>query len=233
MVAIRNYPGELAHCASLRVEKHITSRPTIAGVETVLGLRERKKIATKLALHEAAMRLSVAHGYDTVTVEAIADAAGVSRRTFSNYFASKEEAMLHGDGMRLYSLLDAVAARPEDESVWTALREGANTVLRDLQRRRPRRDFPDWLTQARVIRSHPALVAEQVATYASFERTLAVEIDRRLPPESRSATHARVLAACFLAAVRVGTQAWLDHNGTAPVWEFIEQALLEGGRAFP
>lgn len=203
-------------------------------METALGLRERKKIATKLALHESAMRLSVEHGYDTVTVEAIADAAGVSRRTFSNYFASKEEAMLHGDSMRLYALLDAVAARPDEESAWTALREGTATVLHELrQRRRDRSDSPDWLTRARVIRSHPALLAEQVATYASFERTLAVEIARRMPEESRSATRVRVVAACFLAALRVGTQAWLDRGDDTSAAEFIDQALVEAGQVFP
>src|ERR1700735_1465362 len=57
------------------------------------GLRERKKLATKQALALAAMKLAVQRGLDNVRVEDIADAANVSRRTFTNYFASKEEAI--------------------------------------------------------------------------------------------------------------------------------------------
>ncbi|WP_197319131.1 TetR/AcrR family transcriptional regulator [Saccharomonospora sp. NB11] len=203
-------------------------------METALGLRERKKIATKTALYEAAMRLSVAHGYDTVTVEAIADSAGVSRRTFSNYFASKEEAMLYGDAMRLHALLDAVAARPEQESPWTALRGAARSALRELQRRRRDRDDNlDWLTCARVIRAHPALLSEQVATFASFERLLAAGIEARLPSDDSSPMRARVIASCFLGALRVGTQSWLDDDSGTPAVTFIDQALVEAGKAFP
>lgn len=62
-------------------------------MDEITGLRERKKAATRLALHESALRLAAEQGPDGVTIEAIADAANVSRRTFSNYFSSKEEAL--------------------------------------------------------------------------------------------------------------------------------------------
>src|SRR5215470_11800140 len=57
------------------------------------GLRERKKLATRQALGMAAMRLAIERGLDNVLVEDIAEAAGVSARTFNNYFASKYEAI--------------------------------------------------------------------------------------------------------------------------------------------
>ncbi|WP_083266626.1 TetR/AcrR family transcriptional regulator [Arthrobacter sp. U41] len=59
-----------------------------------LPLRERKKAETWLALHEAAASLALQHGVDQTTVEAIASSAGVSPRTFFNYFAVKEDAIL-------------------------------------------------------------------------------------------------------------------------------------------
>ena len=54
------------------------------------GLRERKKLATRVALGQGAWRLVMERGYDKVRVEDIAAAAGVSVRTFSNYFANKD-----------------------------------------------------------------------------------------------------------------------------------------------
>ena len=58
------------------------------------GLREQKRIATKRALQVALMRLALERGFDNVTVEEVAQAAGVSPRTFFNYFPSKPAAVL-------------------------------------------------------------------------------------------------------------------------------------------
>jgi len=169
-----------------------------------MPLRERKKFATRMALHEAAVRLAIEHGLDRITVEAIADAASVSRRTFSNYFASKEEALLYGDHARMRQFLDLVHARPAGEPPWTALTRAAERLYRDLGDRDPR-----WVAQSRLLRGHPTLMARQATTFAALERDLAAEVAARLP-EGHAPVRARVLAAAFLSALRVGVQMWLD-----------------------
>jgi AcrR family transcriptional regulator len=58
------------------------------------GLRERKWLATRDALVEAARALSVEHGFSHFTVEQLCEQVGVSRRTFFNYFPTKEDALL-------------------------------------------------------------------------------------------------------------------------------------------
>ncbi|HWS57528.1 MAG TPA: helix-turn-helix domain-containing protein [Actinotalea sp.] len=69
--------------------------PTTASAPAVaLGLRERQKRARRLALIDAAHRLVLEHGLDGVTVEEICVEAGVSTRTFFNYFGSKDDAVL-------------------------------------------------------------------------------------------------------------------------------------------
>lgn len=58
------------------------------------SLRERKKAETWIAIHEAAASLAQQRGLEQATVEVIAEAAGVSPRTFFNYFPTKEDAVL-------------------------------------------------------------------------------------------------------------------------------------------
>ncbi|MFD0854756.1 TetR/AcrR family transcriptional regulator, partial [Actinomadura adrarensis] len=122
-------------------------------MSTPAGLRERKKEATRKALHDAAIRLIMERGLDHVTVEAIADAAGVSRRTFSNYFAGKEEAVLYGDEQRMEQLLAEFEARPASESSWTALREAAHTLYGQIRER-----DREWVAQYRLARKHPSIL---------------------------------------------------------------------------
>jgi AcrR family transcriptional regulator len=95
------------------------------------GLRERKKAATRCALHEAAWGLALELGPERVTVEAFADAPGVSRRTFSNYFGSKEEDLMYGDLQRFQRMVAIVHGRPADETPWTALSATAEEFLQE------------------------------------------------------------------------------------------------------
>ena len=77
-------------CAMIAVVQLFRSCLTVSP----LPLRERKKAETWAALHEAAASLALEHGVDQTTVEAIAASAGVSPRTFFNYFEVKEDAIV-------------------------------------------------------------------------------------------------------------------------------------------
>ena len=68
--------------------------------EVPTGRRERKKLATRQALHQAARQLVAERGLAAVTVEAIAARADVATRTFFNHFSSKEDAVLGMDPAR-------------------------------------------------------------------------------------------------------------------------------------
>ncbi|MCX5070233.1 TetR family transcriptional regulator [Micromonospora lupini] len=190
-------------------------------MDEITGLRERKKAATRLALHESALRLAAEQGPDGVTVEAIADAANVSRRTFSNYFSSKEEALFHGDTVRLRRLLQLVHERPGSETPWTALSRAAEQFTRESSDDRDH----SWLTRRRQLRGHPGLAAHQVAAYTAIERELAADLAHRLSGTA-VALRSRLLTATFLAALRVAIQHWIDHPGH-DLLEIVRTALAE------
>ena len=100
------------------------------------GLRERKKLATRQALGSAAMQLAVERGLDNVLVEDIAAAAGVSPRTFNNYFASKYEAICALALDRAAPDRRGAAGRPAGESLWAAIAQRGARRLRGGQHSR-------------------------------------------------------------------------------------------------
>lgn len=186
-------------------------------MEPTSTLRERKKAATRQSLHETALRLAVARGLDGVTVEDIADEVGVSRRTFSNYFANKEDAVLYADRERMRRLLEVLRDRPADEPAWDALRRGAA----DLYRRRAQRD-PEWVAQLRLLRRHPSLLARQAGDQFTLERDL-VDVLRERGEEDYELS--RLMAATFLGTLRTAGTLWFENAGEVPLPDLLDRLL--------
>lgn len=84
------------------------------------GLRERKKQQTRAAIHRSALELVTDRGLAGVTVEEICAAAGVSPRTFFNYFPSKGNAAL------------GLPATTVPDSARATFLAGAGTLVSDL-----------------------------------------------------------------------------------------------------
>ncbi len=130
-----------------------------------MGLRERKKLATRAALSQAAWSLMVEHGLDAVTPEAIAEAVDVSPRTFRNYFTSREEAILDELVRRAASVTEAIRARPASEPVWDSLVHVLPTVVAGLVGGRR-----DIVVLMGAIKCDPAMQAQHLVTFERGHR---------------------------------------------------------------
>ncbi|GII93986.1 TetR/AcrR family transcriptional regulator [Sinosporangium siamense] len=163
------------------------------------GLREQKKQATRVALREAALRLALQHGPDNVRVDDIAEAAGVSPRTYNNYFSSREQAIVAAvTAERESRVAAALAARPARTRLADALTEAI------LEQYTEPRDHEALL----LITTSPTLREAFLDAAAAVEHPLAAAIDQRLGDTGTPV--ARVLAASVAAAVRVALQQWLQ-----------------------
>ena len=94
-----------------------------------LGLRERKKLETRVRIAKAALGLCERKGFEATTVNEIAAAADVSPRTVFGYYPSKE-AIFFGNSREILDSLDGrLAARAEGETVAEALREWLLSIM--------------------------------------------------------------------------------------------------------
>jgi AcrR family transcriptional regulator len=192
------------------------------------GLRERKKIATREALSSAALRLALEHGPENVRVDDIAEAAGVSTRTYNNYFSSREEAIVAAVAAeRALRVAAALRARPADEPL-------ADAVVEALIEQYGADGEPAGEALV-LITSAPGLRAEFVDSIAAIEQPLADAITARTTGTDELT--ATVLAAAVSAAARVAVRRWLapaqDHRAPsgfvivpeAPLADVLREAL--------
>jgi AcrR family transcriptional regulator len=164
-------------------------------------LRERKKQATREALRAAALRLALERGPANVRVDDIADAAGVSPRTYNNYFSSREQAIVAAvTAERESRVASAVTARPADVSLAEAV---IDAVVEQYT------DAGDHGRDALLmITTSPALRACYVDTVAAIKDPLATAIGERCPGMDRQT--AEVLSASVGAAAKVALGQWLQ-----------------------
>ncbi|MDN5824406.1 MAG: TetR/AcrR family transcriptional regulator [Micrococcaceae bacterium] len=167
-----------------------------------LGARERRRVETYASLTDHARTFTLARGLNGFTIEELCEAAGVSRRTFFNYFSTKEDAVL---GVKPASPLEPFAqdfvdsgpgnaadgfgrrqALPLDEALAELFLKAYSTM-----------DVPpaDMHAFMRVMHSEPALMKRTIDSAMQRERALAQLIARRqgLPPGDRFATLASTL----------------------------------------
>lgn len=176
------------------------------------GLRERKKAETRRALSSAAVRLARELGPDGVTVEDIADAAGVSPRTFFNYFSTKDDAILGISPSDPPDMLNDLLDRPSDESPLDALRGMALAAASRLES-----TADEQIARHELTQKHPALAIRRAARFSEVERQLAEEIARRTGLDVDRDPFPTLVVAAAIAALRIAVGMWNETGRATPI----------------
>jgi AcrR family transcriptional regulator len=176
------------------------------GGSTPQDFHTRRRLLVQDELARVAVRLFLDRGYDSVSVDEIAAAAGMSVRTFFRYFATKEAVLRRYRDSLAVRLLRTFEGRPSDESPLAALR-GAYVETSHI----PVPDRPWVHAMGRLLASAPDIWLKGLGETITNASVVA-EVARRMgaaPDDLRP----RVVAAAVSAAAATGWNSWVQSAG--------------------
>jgi AcrR family transcriptional regulator len=192
--------------------------PTSPAADSSLAERKRQLVRDELA--EAALRLMALQGFEATTVDQIVAASGVSRRTFSRYFQSKEDVVVQFLGHLGAKICTALAARPLSESPDLALRQALSVLVQACL------DEPEKsLRLVQVMLSTPALRARFLERQAQWRADIAAELARRTGLDPQQDVRPDLAAAVALAAFDTALGHWSASDGTSNLADLTDQAF--------
>lgn len=170
------------------------------------NLHTLRRTKTREALRRAALKRFASEGFGNVTVEQLAQEAGVTERTFFRHFPSKEAVLFQDYDTQVEWLAEALAQRPPAESLFDAVRASIESFPHDLE----------LVRQAALARAE-LITGDQVASHlrvvqSSFAAVITDFVKQRYPDVPNIDLVADVAGSTLAAAMVVGVERW-GRNG--------------------
>jgi mycofactocin system transcriptional regulator len=163
----------------------------------------RPPVTTRKEIERVALELFVRDGFDATTVDHVADAAGISRRTFFRYYASKNDVVWGDFDASLRAMESELAACPDDVELWQGIRDavvGFNAL--------PPGAVAAHRQRMALILHVPALQAHSTLRYAAWRGVIAGFAARRLGVPA-DALPPQLVGHVALAAAAAAYEQWL------------------------
>jgi len=181
------------------------------------GLRERKRRQTLQRIAEVGLRLFLAKGYEATTLEEIAAAADIARRTFFYYFKSKDDILLAYQAGFADALKAAIRDESTDVSPLEAVRNALIRLTTGFQ-------SPQAIAIDRLMRANEALRARKQANYLQQEQAVFDALCELWPGKKRQPA-LRLVAMASIGAMRIAVEEWSQHDGKRPLAKFVREAF--------
>jgi AcrR family transcriptional regulator len=193
------------------------------------GLRERKRIATRRAIESAAINLVVEKGLENVTIDEISHRADVSPRTFFNYFASKEAALL-GESPELP--VDGSVARFVDGELGSSALEGLGELISTASED-SREDAETHTLRFALLRQYPQLFTLRMTAMRDFEEELASVVAERLRHDEPTLdddarrSKAKLITLVAFGVIRHSWSCWAENEGAMTLSERMKESFAQ------
>jgi AcrR family transcriptional regulator len=198
--------------------------PKAVPAAAVPSLQARKQQVVRDAIWDAAMDLFAENGFDETTVDQIAEAAGVSRRSFFRYFASKNDLMAQGIVDYAGSLAEAIESCPESYSAAEVLRV---TVLRVAQASAA---HPRTRKIMQVAARYPAAREAQLSRLAELQDRVEEAFARRYRRAHGHDRTSAVLAGLTLSVLGMTFRLWFEQQGEPDISRTANDVFAAIGR---
>ena len=184
------------------------------------GLRERKRRETLHRIAEQGLKLFLTHGYEATTLDAIAEAAGISRRTFFYYFKSKEEILLAWqDGGFNETLRAAVLEQSTNQSPLNAVKNALLELTVRFQA-----DYKQTGEIERLMCANESLRIRHQARYLEKEQAVLDALCQMWPQPKRQPA-LRIVAMMSVGALRLAIDNWNRDQGKRPIAIYLREAF--------
>jgi AcrR family transcriptional regulator len=180
------------------------------------GLREQKRQETSGRIAGAAMALFARDGYDATTIDAIAEAAGISRRTFFHYFKSKDEILTSMQGGMGSELLAVLADEPTGAAPLA-------TMLAVMRRAAGRYSTEALIAIDKVMLASEAVQSRKQASYIRDEAALLAAFRQRWPDQPQH--ELRLVAMLSISLTRLALDAWREEGSKRPIVELYDEIV--------
>lgn len=181
------------------------------------GWRERKRQETQARIARTGIRMFVENGFEATTLDAIAAAAGIARRTFFHYFDSKEALLFAYEDKAEQGVRAALFKMPDDMPPFDAMRAALMVMVSEFGTDEAR-------TLNRLLRSTEALRARKQSNYERQERLLLAAL-REKWPEPGDSLRLNLIAMIGIGVLRIAADAWSAENAAQPLQNYLEQGF--------
>lgn len=214
----------MAHSATLARN----ARSTRCIIKAVPDLRERRRNATQADLVATALELFTERGFDATTVDDVADAAGVSRRTLYRYFPRKDDLVFAAPVGWLVEWDAVIADRRPQEPLYELMRRGARAVAQQIAA-----DPQPVLTSARISHTTPSLLLRRDASTREWRDRIAALVGSEIGADPATDARCTVTAGAIMGAIDGMLKAWAASAGKRDPVAMTDEVIRRLEPAWP